>query len=282
MTKLMTAESLVDYSEHPLIAMLLKWSVRMLMVVVWFSTLLFGLYILAFYFASYLVEPAKWNESLAGLHVPGGTLANSGIGLHFLAGGIILILGCVQLLSSIRRHLPRLHRISGRAYLLACLTTSIGGLVFIAARGTIGGALMDVGFGLYGVLMFVCVVQTYRYARRQEFARHRAWALRLFALAVGSWLYRMEYGLWFMFTDAIGHQDDFRGWFDGVMAFFFFVPNLLVVELILRSQHFKPAAWIGGSLVGIFVLATILVSVGTWAFWDLFWAEPILEFLPLS
>jgi uncharacterized membrane protein len=282
MTKLMTTKSLVNHSEHPFIASLHNWSVTILMVAVWFSTLLFGLYILAFYFASYLTEPYKWNESLAGLHVPGGTVANSGIGLHFLAGGIILILGCVQLLPAIRQHLPRLHRISGRVYLLACLTTSIGGLIFIATRGTIGGRLMDIGFGLYGVLMFVCVVQTYRYARRQEFARHRAWALRLFALAVGSWLYRMEYGLWFMFTDAIGHQDDFRGWFDGVMAFFFFVPNLLVVELILRSQRVKSAVWIRGSLVGIFVGAGALVLAGTWAFWDLFWSEPILAFLQLN
>ena len=254
----------------------------MLMVVVWFSTLLFGLYILAFYVASYLVEPQKWNESLAGLHVAGGSLANSGIGLHFLAGGIILILGCVQLLPAIRQRVPLLHRISGRVYLLACLTTSIGGLIFIAARGTIGGALMDIGFGLYGMLMFVCVLQTYRYARRQEFARHRTWALRLFALAVGSWLYRMEYGLWFMFADAIGHQDDFRGWFDGFMAFFFFVPNLLVVELILRAQRFKLAAWVRGSLAGMFMAAAALVLIGTWAFWDMFWAEPILKFLQLS
>lgn len=253
----------------------------MLMVAVWFSTLLFGLYILAFYVASYLSEPHKWNESLVGLYVEGGTLANSGIGLHFLAGGIILILGCVQLLPSVRRHKPRLHRISGRVYLLACLTTSIGGLVFIAARGTIGGALMDLGFGLYGVLMFVCVLQTYRYARLQEFSAHRAWALRLFALAVGSWLYRMEYGLWFMFADAIGHQDDFSGWFDQLMAFFFFLPNLLVVELILCSQRFQQAVWIRSFLAGIFMAATALVSIGTWAFWDLFWSKPILKLFQL-
>jgi hypothetical protein len=35
---------------------------------------------------------------------------------------------------------------------LACLTSSIGWLIFIAARGTIGGLLMDLGFGLYSVL----------------------------------------------------------------------------------------------------------------------------------
>lgn len=282
MTKTMTPESVVDQVEHPLIAPLLNCSLKTLMAVVWFSTLLFGLFILAFYVSSFSVEPQIWNESLAGLHVEGGTLANSGIGLHFLAGGIILILGCIQLLPSIRRHAPRLHRVSGRVYLLACLTTSIGGLIFIVARGTIGGALMDLGFGLYGVLMFACTVQTYRYARRQEFARHRSWALRLFALAIGSWLYRMEYGLWFMFADAVGHQDDFRGWFDGFMAFFFFLPNLLVVELILRAQNFEQAAWLRSSLAGLFFAAAALVSIGTWAFWDLFWADAILKFLRLS
>jgi uncharacterized membrane protein len=281
MTKLMATKSVLGHSENPLVVLLLNWSLKMLMLVVWCSTLLFGLFILAFYVSSYFVEPHKWNESLAGLHVAGGTLANSSIGLHFLAGGIILILGCLQLLPSIRRHVPRLHRISGRVYVLACLTTSIGGLIFIAARGTIGGAMMDLGFGLYGALMFICAIQTVRYARANEFARHRAWALRLFALAVGSWLYRMEYGLWFMATDAIGHEDDFSGWFDQVMAFFFFVPNLIVVELILRAQRFKKSAWVQGCLVGLFFTTVALVLIGTWAFWNLFWSEPILEFLQL-
>lgn len=110
--------------------------------------------------------------------------------------------------------------------------------------------------------------------------QQRAWALRLFALAIGSWLYRMEYGLWFMFTNAVGHQDDFRGWFDQLMAFFFFLPNLLIVEFILKANKFSQKNWVRGSLTGVYLTAATLVAVGTWAFGDLFWAEPmILKYL---
>lgn len=141
---------------------------------------------------------------------------------------------------------------------------------------------MDIGFGLYGALMLVCAVQTARYAVRRDLLHHRAWALRLFALAIGSWLYRMEYGLWFMAVDAWGHQDDFRGWFDQIMAFFFFLPNLLVVELILRApklQQSNTSLLVSGVICSA---AAVLIAVGTWAFWDLFWSTPILTFLRLA
>ena len=86
---------------------------------------------------------------------------------------------------------------------------------------------MDVGFGLYGVLTAAAAVETYRHARARRLDNHRAWAMRLFALAIGSWLYRMEYG----------HLKDFSGPFDQLMAFFFYVPNLLVVEALLRAPR---------------------------------------------
>ncbi len=278
----MTIRAIVGTSKQQLVDQLLHASLKLLTVVVWLSTLLFGLYILAFYVSSYTVDPESWNQSLAGLYVHGGTLANNSIGLHFFAGGVILILGCIQLLPLVRKRAPGVHRMSGRVYLLSCLVAAIGGLLFIAIRGTVGGLVMDIGFALYGALMFICSVQTYRYARRREFANHRAWALRLFALAIGSWLYRMEYGLWFMTTDAIGHQQDFSGWFDKIMAFFFYVPNLLLVEFILRSKRSRQSAKLKGLLTISFFAAASLVMIGTWAFWDLFWAKPILSFFGLS
>ena len=57
---------------------------------------------------------------------------------------------------------------------------------------------MDIGFGLYGALMVLAAIQTFRYARARSLSRHRTWALRLFALAIGSWLYRMDYGFWLL------------------------------------------------------------------------------------
>ena len=109
--------------------------------------MLFGLYILAFYFIALIQEnTTQWNEVLPGLYDEQTRSATAGIGLHFAAGGIILILGCIQLLGAVRERFPVFHRWVGRVYVVASIFAALGGLVFIVVKGTIGGVLMDVGF----------------------------------------------------------------------------------------------------------------------------------------
>ncbi len=189
-------------------AQILKWTSRLLTITVWVSAALFGLYILAFYASAlYRGNMEQWNEVLPGLYERNSLAATSGIGLHFAAGGIILLLGSIQLIEPVRVRFPAFHRWVGRVYLLASLFAGLGGLVFIFLKGTIGGIVMDIGFGLYGILMLVAAIQTYRHAVARNLDKHRAWALRLYALAIGSFLYRMDYGFWIMLTDAWGKSD---------------------------------------------------------------------------
>jgi hypothetical protein len=256
----------------------LAWSIRALVVSAWISTGLFGLYILAFYAAAALDgDLARWNEGLPQLYEAHTPLATSGIGLHFAAGGVILALGCIQFIAPLRARYPKVHRWIGRIYVFAALCAGAGGLAFIYAKGTIGGAVMNVGFGLYGALTVAAAVQAYRYARARDFTRHRAWAMRLFALAIGSWLYRMDYGFWFMLTEGAGHQKDFRGPFDMFMDFFFYIPNLLVVELLLRTQYASARRSVRFSLATVFTLATLFLAVGTYFFTRHYWGPAILE-----
>lgn len=258
-------------------AVALNWSSRALTGTVWTSAALFGLYILAFYAAA-LVDGdiEKWNEGLPRLYEAATPVATAGIGLHFAAGGMILALGCIQFVQRIRTHCPAVHRWVGRVYVTAAFLTGVGGLTFIAVKGTIGGATMDVGFGIYGVLTAAAAVQAWRHARARRFATHREWALRLFALAIGSWLYRMEYGFWFLLADGAGHLDDFSGPFDRFMDFFFYVPNLIVVEILIRSPRLatSPAAKL--SAAGLFAVATAFVLLGTYYFTKFYWGPAIL------
>lgn len=246
--------------------------------IVWTSALVFGVYILIFYALSYVSgDTARWNKVLPGLYDAENAGSTAGIALHFLAGGIILVLGCLQLLESVRTKYPALHRIAGRVYVIACLFAAIGGLVFIALKGTIGGTVMDVGFTGYGVLMFLAAVQTIRFARKQAFKQHRAWALRLFALAIGSWLYRMDYGFYIGFGGKEGHTDDFTGWFDYFMDFWFYLPNLLVVEIILAELPFFKRPWVkiaGGITL---LLASAFLLFASFFFIKDFWGPGILS-----
>ncbi len=246
--------------------------------ITWISAGLFGLYILAFYAAAlYDGEMAKWNGVLPGLYEPGSAVATVGIGAHFAAGGIILALGSIQLIGAVRARLPAVHRWIGRIYVSASILAGLGGLAFILVRGTIGGPVMSLGFGLYGALTVLCAVQALRYARARQFDAHRAWALRLFALAIGSWLYRMDYGFWLLLTGGMGHSQTFRGPFDQVMAFFFYIPNLLVVEVLLRSA--RREASVAGKFAAtvVFVAAGGFLLLGTYYFTRFYWGPAIVQ-----
>jgi len=255
----------------------LRWTARALTATCWISAALFGLYILAFYAAA-LVDGniAKWNESLPRLYESDTPAATAGIGMHFAAGGIILALGCIQFVRAIRSRYPAVHRWIGRVYVTAALLAGIGGLTFIAAKGTIGGPTMDIGFGIYGVLTAAAAIETYRHARARRLEIHRAWAMRLFALAIGSWLYRMDYGFWFLLADGAGHTKEFSGPFDKLMAFFFYVPNLLVVEALIRAPRASLSPGVRWMATAAFTAATLFLVLGTYFFTRFYWGPAIL------
>ena len=257
---------------------LLNYMTIFLVATVWISTIIFGLYILAFYaLALFNGETMQWNEVLPDLYDSKNRTATIGIGIHFIAGGIILILGCIQLINPIRKKYPTFHRLVGRLYIIASLTAAIGGLTFIFLKGTIGGLVMNIGFSLYGILMFIAAIETVRHARKKQFEKHRAWALRLFALALGSWLYRIDYGFWLLLADGVGHTKTFSGVFDQVMSFFFFIPNLFVAEIVIGKLDFfkKPIV----QLIGAFLLfmVSIFLTIGSYYFIKHLWGPAIME-----
>jgi Predicted membrane protein (DUF2306) len=257
-----------------------RWSGNALVATVWFSSGLFGLYILAFYAAAlYEGDMNRWNNILPGLYTPGAKAASTGIGFHFATGGIILLLGSIQLIDAVRTRYPAVHRWIGRVYVLSSLLAAIGGLVFILAKGTIGGTVMNIGFALYGLLMLIAGVETYRHAVARRLDKHRAWALRLYALAVGSWLYRMDYGFWLLLADGLGHKSDFTGPFDQVMSFFFYLPNLLVAQIFISGRTQKTSHWLNILSALLLLVATGFLLLGTYYFTKFYWGPAILKWI---
>ena len=252
----------------------------LLVATVWVSAGLFGFYILAFYASSlFSGNLERWNNILHGLYERGYATATTSIGLHFATGAIILVLGNIQLIQFIRIRYPVFHRWVGRIYVLSSVLAAIGGLIFILVKGTIGGLVMNIGFSLYGLLMLISAIETYRHAAAGRIENHRKWALRLYALAIGSWLYRMDYGFWLQLTNGLGHLHNFGGPFDRVMSFFFFIPNLLVSEIFIRSRNHKipPLLNLLSTILLLFMTAFLLF--GTYYFTKLYWGPAILEWV---
>lgn len=159
----------------------------------------------------------------------------AGIYGHMVTGGLITLLAPVQLVTHFRQRWPALHRALGRLVATLAAATAVGGLGYIALHGTIGGALMDIGFGLYGGLMLLSAGMTVRYAVRRD-PRHRLWAERLVILALASWLYRVHYGIWEIATGGIGTRPDFSGLFDQVQVFAFYLPYLAIHAWLWQSR----------------------------------------------
>jgi hypothetical protein len=255
-----------------------RWSAIGLVAASWVSAASFGLYIVAFYLGNlWAGRLGEWNSNLPGLYARGAVVASAGIAVHFATGAIILALGPLQLIGQVRRRFPWSHRWLGRVYLLSAGVAGLGGLIFIAVKGTVGGVPMDAGFGIYGALIVVAAAQTYRHARARRWEDHRSWAIRLFALAIGSWLYRMDYGFWLIAAHRIGHRPDFRGPFDIVMAFFFYLPNLALTELLLRSRASRPNPLLRLSALLALNTATLFVVIGTYYFLRYYWGPGIIH-----
>jgi uncharacterized membrane protein len=255
-----------------------EWSGAGLVAVSWFSAACFGVYILAYYLGAI---PAghweQWNGNLPGLYSQAKPFAVAAISAHFATGAVILLLGPLQLVGELRCRYPRMHRYVGRVYVFASGVAGLGGLGFIISKGTIGGEVMNLGFGLYGALIILGAAKTYQNARARRLDAHRAWAIRLFALAIGSWLYRMDYGIWLTAAHRLGHTKDFRGPFDMVMAFFFYLPNLALAELFLRSGQLPRHPVFRFSAAVVLNFASLFVAVGTYYFLRYYWGPAIIE-----
>ncbi|WP_424964999.1 DUF2306 domain-containing protein [Dinoroseobacter sp. S375] len=174
------------------------------------------------------------------LFATGAPGAETALSLHMLSGAGLTALVLVQALPVLRRRWPGLHRSLGRILVAAAGVTALGGLIFIARVGTIGGPLMSAGFTLYGLLMLWAAAETFRYARARRIALHRDWAIRLILLALASWIYRVHYGLWALLTGGWGSTPDFTGPFDRIQMFAFYLPYLALFEILRRRRRQNP------------------------------------------
>eukprot|EP01083_Nonionella_stella_P061850 161018_1 len=88
----------------------------------------------------------------------------------------------------------KLHRFLGRLNITSAIFTCIGGISWIVVNrfNTVGGVNMTLAFSCYGIWFFITAVFTLYYVRYQRnIQRHKAWALRFFAMCLSSMIYRM-------------------------------------------------------------------------------------------
>lgn len=181
---------------------------------------------------------SQWRDLVSGLPMQSAAdwTANLGIGMHYFMGAILVLAWPILFSSRIRARQRVIHRWTGRIYVSAGFLAGVGGLSFILARHDGGAA--HVAFAIWGAVMMTSAVMAYVHARARRFDLHRAWAIRLFAMVLGSWVFDLEYRVWRDMTGGAGiGADGSPGLFDYAILYLFFVPNLLIAEYFIRNEH---------------------------------------------
>ena len=203
---------------------------------------LFGVYIALRASGATIKNFEQWQALVAGLPMRTASvwIANLGIGMHFVMGAVLVLAWPILLSARVRSRHRKVHRWTGRIYVTSGLLAVVGGMSFILTHGAYSRAA-SVAFSLWGAVMMLSSVMAYVHARAKRFDRHRAWAIRLFAMVLGSWLFDIEIQVWTHWTGGIGmNADGASGPFDLAITVLLFVPNLVVAELVIRKVHRRP------------------------------------------
>lgn len=238
----------------------------------WFTVAVTGQLVFVFYLLAFYVPTASqgnlvaWNRVAPHAYVAGDILGNTMFAAHILLAVLIVIAGASQLIPQIRARVPAVHRWTGRAYLLAVVTTSVAGLYLVWVRGSVGDLSQHLGSTLNAILIIVFAALALREARARRFIAHRRWAMRVFVVGLGVWFFRLSLPLWLMIHRApVGFDPKtFTGPFLTFLSFACYLVPLLVLELYLRAQESSDAMKRGAmaGVMGVVTLATVAGVAG--------------------
>jgi uncharacterized membrane protein len=155
--------------------------------------------------------------------------------LHILAAGPFCVLGALQFARGKRRR----HRVTGRLIVPCGLVVALSGLWMTLFYPTPDGVLLVVLRLVFGSAMAVSLVLGFAAIRRRDIARHRAWMIRGYAIALGAGTQVLTQLPWAL---AAGPPSGLTrelllgaGW----------VVNLAVAEWIIRRRPVPAAAHAG-------------------------------------
>ena len=144
---------------------------------------------------------------------------------HILPASLFMLLGPLQFARRVRSKHPRFHRWSGRAFLAASGIVGVTGLI-MAFRKTIGGLDEKAAIILFGGFFLISLFKALWHAIHREFARHREWMIRAYAIGLAVAAIRPIMGTFFAAALLRGHTPE-------------------------PSQFFGTAFWLGFALVSI-------------------------------
>jgi hypothetical protein len=235
--------------------------------------LLFVAYVIGFYGrAAVQGKFEAWNKVLPHGYVAGDTVGNLVVGMHLLFAVVIILGGALQLLPGLRRRWPVFHRWNGRVYLTSALVLSIGGLVMLATRETVGDLSQKIAISINASLIIGFAAMALYHARARRIDLHRRWALRLFLAVSGVWFFRIGLMFWIVANQGPAGFDPktFQGPFLTFLAFAQYLLPLAVMQLYFHVQDNAGPRGRIAMAAGLGVL-TLITATGIFAASMIMW-----------
>lgn len=153
-----------------------------------------------------------------------------GITVHVAGAVLALLLGPWQFIRRLRvGRYRRLHRWSGRLYVLAVMIGGAGGLYM--ASLAYGGWISAIGFTCLAVAWLVTGSFAFVRIRQRAIAAHRRWMLRNYALTMAAVTLRLYIPI-LVGVGGLDFIDAYR-----TVAWLSWIPNLLLIEWIVRRDR---------------------------------------------
>jgi hypothetical protein len=156
--------------------------------------------------------------------------------LHIAVVTLYSVLGAFQFAPGFRRRRPGWHRAAGRVLIPSGLLVALTAIwmTLFSARPASDGDLLAAFRLVFGTAMLAFVVLGLAAIRRRDFAAHRAWMIRGYAVAMGAGTQAVTQAPWILVTGSLG------GTPKALMMALAWTINLAAAEWIIRRRPAGP------------------------------------------
>jgi uncharacterized membrane protein len=150
---------------------------------------------------------------------------------HLAAGGIAIVAGACQFSIRLRRSRPLIHRALGRIYVAMVLVSGIS--AGFMAPFSDGGVTAHFGFGMMAFLWLTTTIMAWLRVRSGDYAAHREWMIRSYALCLAAVTLRIYLPL--SAIAGIPFSESYPA-----ISWLCWVPNLIIAEWFLVRSSIAP------------------------------------------
>ncbi len=168
------------------------------------------------------------------------SLTTYGIASHMMLMATMNVLAPVQLYFGFSGKNKPFHRKLGKVFLGCAFIGSASGWIYVLFNGSGYNGIDTNSSALYGIVIFYSAYRGLRAILNRQFNEHKEWAIRLFALGISSWLFRIIHANWAFLLGDFGAN---TMWKQAIISYGFYLIPLAGIEVYFRLKKAGMLGW---------------------------------------